>query len=441
MLSDLSRWPEWEPTIAAARLDGPLTKGATGTYSPAHRWVRAVHERSAGPFLVTGHEDGRHLEITQPNPGGGMRVGWTLAPDGDGTLLTQALAATGPLAPAIVRAVGADLDRRFLDSTVRLARLAGACPDPALPRVVIAGGSGALGRLLGARLFSRGHDVRVVTRRRDPDLPFDQVVWDGRTVGPWADVLHSGHAAGVALVNLAGRLVDVRPTEANVIDLQRSRVDSTRALVEASRGLDQPLVAWLQASTTAIWSDAGEQRVTESTPLPWPGLPQMTGVARPWEAATQGANADRLVLLRTSIVLDRHAPALQVLTRLTRAGLGGRVGSGCQWFSWIHHEDWQRVAVAALGLDPEVNVPDGPLVAAAPRPLRNADLMAALRRHLHRPPAPPTPAPLLRVGAVGLRSDPALALTGRHCTSDVLAEAGFAFAHPDIDSALKEILA
>ncbi|WP_338752522.1 DUF1731 domain-containing protein [Janibacter alittae] len=308
-----------------------------------------------------------------------------------------------------------------------------------LPRVVIAGGSGSLGRLLAARLVERGHDVRVLTRRVDPRLPFGQTVWDGRTLGAWTEALSTPDQAGVALVNLAGTLVDVRPTPTNIAELRRSRVDSTRALVAASRQLERPLVAWVQGSTTAIWSDTAEERVTESTALPDPGLPQMTGVARPWEEATNGAQADRLVLLRTSIVLDRHAPALRILARLTRAGLGGRVGSGRQWFSWIHHEDWVRVAIAALGLDPQVSFPDGPLVAAAPHPLRNADLMAALRRHLRRPPAPPTPAPLLRLGALALRSDPALALTGRHCTSALLADAGFIFEHPDIDSALTQI--
>ncbi len=439
VLSDLARWPQWEPCIGGARIDGPLKKGAIGAFSPAATWARRVHEPTAPPLEVTALETGRHLEITQPGPAGALRIGWTLDAEDGGTRFTQALEATGALRPAIVLEVAGGLDRGFTDAAVRLSRLAGAEADPTLPRVVIAGGSGSLGRLLGARLFSRGHDVRVITRLHDPHLPFEQVIWDGRTVGDWTDVLSSGHEAGVALVNLAGKLVDVRPTEAKVIELQRSRIDSTRALVEASRSLDRPLVAWVQASTTAIWSDAGEQRVTETTPLPSPGLPQMTGVARPWEMATQGANADHLVLLRTSIVLDRHAPALQILARLTRAGLGGRVGSGRQWFSWIHHEDWQRAAVAALGLDPEVSIPDGPLVAAAPHPLRNADLMAALRRHLNRPAAPPTPAPLLRIGAIGLRSDPALALTGRHCTSDVLEEAGFTFVHPDIDSALTEI--
>lgn len=440
VLSDLTRWPQWEPAIASARLDAPVAKGATGACSPAKSWVRLVHDRSASPLRVTGHEPGRRLEITQPNPAGGMRVEWTLLPDGSGSLLTQTLECHGALTPAVVAGVADDLDRGFTDAAVRLARLAGATPDPALPRVVIAGGSGALGRLLAARLFGLGHDVRIITRRRDELLPFDQVVWDGRRVGDWAQVLRSEHSAGVALVNLAGQLVDVRPTETNIAELRRSRVDSTRALVAASRGLDRPLVAWLQASTTAIWSDAGEQRVTETTPLPDPGLPQMTGVARPWEEATAGAQTDHLVLLRTSIVLDRHAPALQILARLTRAGLGGRVGSGRQWFSWVHHEDWQRIALAALGLDPQVRVPEGVLVAAAPHPVRNTELMAALRRRLRRPTAaPPTPAPMLHIGAVALRSDPALALTGRHCTSAVLADAGFEFVHPDLDAALAEI--
>lgn len=163
-----------------------------------------------------------------------------------------------------------------------------------LPRVVIAGGSGSLGRLLAARLVERGHDVRVLTRRVDPGMPFAQVVWDGRTTSSWAEVLDTDDEAGVALVNLAGKLVDVRPTEANIAELRRSRVDATRALVDASQQLTRPLVAWLQGSTTAIWSDAGEERVTESSDLPDPGLPQMTGVARPWESATHGANADHL---------------------------------------------------------------------------------------------------------------------------------------------------
>ncbi len=322
----------------------------------------------------------------------------------------------------------------------RLAALAGVRPSPDALRVVVAGGSGTLGRALSADLACRSHEVVVLTRSPQAGLPHRQLTWDGETVGPWAEVLHE-EPARTAVVNLAGRLVDVRPTAANIRDLRESRVRPTLALVEASRSLSSPLAAWVQGSTTAIWSDARETLVTETTPLPTgtDALPQMTGVARPWEDAADDANASRIVLLRTSIVLQDGSPAFDRLAGLTKLGLGGRVGSGRQWFSWIHVDDWLAVARRALGLDPGPSL-DGIVVAAAPEPVRNADLMAALRHHLRRPASPPTPELLVRVGSVPLRTDPALGLTGRHCTSGVLAASGFAFAHPDLDGALADLL-
>jgi NAD dependent epimerase/dehydratase family enzyme len=209
--------------------------------------------------------------------------------------------------------------------------------------------------------------------------------------------------------------------------------------VQASQQLEQPVRHWIQASTTAIWSDAGETRCDESTPLPV-GLPQMTGVAQPWEAAFAGANTEHGVILRTSIVLDRDSPVLRRLVGLTKAGLGGRIGDGQQWVSWIHLSDWLTIVRACLGLEDGISIPSGILVAATDHPVRNADLMAALRRHLHRPPAPPTTAALLRIGAVVLRSDPALGLTGRYATSKVLRERGFAYQFATLDAALAELL-
>ncbi|MFQ6392405.1 hypothetical protein ACLMAJ_03015 [Nocardia sp. KC 131] len=104
------------------------------------------------------------------------------------------------------------------------------------------------------------------------------------------------------------------------------------------------------------------------------------------------------------------------------------VGSGEQWFSWIHAEDWLTIVRAAIGLDPDRTLPNGILVAATEFPVRNRELMTALRRHLHRPP---TPAALPTVGAVPLRTAPALGLTGRHATSTVLREAVFRFRYPE----------
>lgn len=125
---------------------------------------------------------------------------------------------------------------------------------------------------------------------------------------------------------------------------------------------------------------------------------------------------------------------------LTKFGLGGRVGTGRQWFSWIHVTDWLAVVRACLGLTPGVTIPPGVVVAATEHPVRNAELISALRKLLHRPPAPPTPAWLLKLGAVVLHTDPALGLTGRHATSKVLSQAGFTFKFPTIDSALADLL-
>lgn len=303
-------------------------------------------------------------------------------------------------------------------------------------KVVIAGGSGALGRRITTDLTGHGHDVVVLTRRINPDLPVHQVRWDGENVDDWANELDS---PDTALINLAGKLVDCRPTADNIRALTDSRVLPTRALVVASQQLKQPLAHWVQASTTAIWSDAGEQRCTESTDLPVPGLPQMTGVARPWEQAFEGANTDHGVILRTSIVLDPESVALSRLITLTKFGLGGRVGSGQQWFSWIHVADWLSLVRACLGLTPQVTIPEGVLVAATDHPVRNAELMAALRRKLHRP-GPPTPAFLLKIGAIALRTDPALGLTGRHATSQVLSHKDFRFQFDTLEVALADLL-
>jgi hypothetical protein len=299
-------------------------------------------------------------------------------------------------------------------------------------KVVVAGGSGALGRRLCRDLEAAGHEVVVLTRRPRPG-PFRQVEWDGRTVGPWSSELE-----GSAVVNLAGELVDRRPTAANVDLLTRSRAEPTRALVEASVGLAEPVPVWVQASTLAIYGDAGDRVLDESAP-PADGPPQMAGVATAWEAAASGANAARLVTLRTGIVLDNDTPALDRLWSLARWGLGGRVGSGTQWVSWIHIDDWLAIVREMLLLGgPAVS---GVVHATGPAPVRNADLMAALRRSVGRPAAPPTPRALVHLGAMLLRTDPALALTGRRAVPARLVEAGFRFQHADLDEALADLRA
>jgi len=299
-------------------------------------------------------------------------------------------------------------------------------------KVVLAGGSGALGRRLAADLQGRGHEVVVLTRRPRSG-PYRQVAWDGRTVGPWASEL-----AGSAVVNLAGELVDRRPTPANVELLTRSRVEPTRALVDAARTLPAPLPVFVQMSTLAIYGDAGERLLDESAP-PADGPPQMAGVARAWEAAVDGVTAERVAVLRTAVVLDRDTPALDRLLGLARWGLGGRIGDGRQWVSWLHVDDW--LAVVREVLAPAAAPLTGVVHVTSPNPVRNAELMAAFRAVTHRLPAPPTPAVLARLGALLLRTDPALALTGRRAAPARLLAQGFQFAHPDLPGALTDLTA
>ncbi|MEU6081126.1 TIGR01777 family oxidoreductase [Streptomyces sp. NPDC047108] len=297
-------------------------------------------------------------------------------------------------------------------------------------KVVLAGGSGALGRRIAADLTEHGHEVVVLTRSARPGFPYRQAVWDGRSAGPWAAELE-----GAALVNLAGELVDRRPTPANIELLTRSRVDPTTALADAAAGLAKPPEVWVQMSTLAIYGDGGEALLDEHAP-PADGPPQMAGVARAWEAAAEGAPAGRQVVLRTAVVLDRDTPALDRIAGLARWGLGGRIADGRQWMSWLHIDDLLAVIRLAL-TDPGLT---GVLHATSPNPVRNADLMAALRDVLHRPAAPPTPAWLVRAGALLLRTDPALALTGRRCVPARLTEHGFTFRHADLRPALEDLL-
>ena len=297
-------------------------------------------------------------------------------------------------------------------------------------KVVIAGGAGSLGRRLADDCARRGDEVTILTRAPRDGIAHRQVTWDGRTVGPWRAELE-----GAIVVNFAGELVDKRPTTKNIELLRRSRVEPTRALLEAASTLTTPPSLWLQMSTLAIYGDAGQDIVDEEHPVA-DGPPQMPGVARPWEQAAQGARADRVVVMRTGIVLDHNTPAFDRLVELTRLGLGGRISTGEQWISWIHVDDFLRAVHFIRSHDEIV----GTVHVTAPNPIRNRDMMAALRGALRRPRSPPTPRPLVHLGALLMRTDPALALTGRRCVPRRLLGAGFEFDHPTFESAMKDLL-
>ena len=298
-------------------------------------------------------------------------------------------------------------------------------------KVVIAGGSGSIGRAISKHMASNGHEVVILTRSKKPDLPFRQLLWNGHDVhADWGVEL-----AGCILLNLAGELVDRRPTEANFELLKNSRTQPTRALAEAAAQYGHPAL-WLQMSTLAIYGDAGDAVLTEASPAA-NGPRQMTEVAKAWEATTPSNCADRRVILRTAIVLQRGTPALNRLLTITRWFMGSTIGSGNQWVSWIHIKDFLR-AIDFIVATPAVT---GPVHLTAPVPLTNREMMKALRRRLNRPSMPPTPAWAIKLGSRFIfRTDAGLALTGRRALPARLAELGFSFEFEQFDDALAELL-
>jgi len=304
-------------------------------------------------------------------------------------------------------------------------------------RVVLAGGSGYLGRHLAERLRARGDEVVVLTRGSSTErngVRFEH--WDGRSPGSWAVALEGAHA----LVNLAGRRVDVRPTRRNVDDLRRSRVDAVRALGQALAALDTPPAVWVQVATMAIYGEGGEIVCDETVAPPPEGPRQMVGVATAWEAAFDAAARDgaaRAVLLRCGVALGPGDPATAHLAWLARLGMGGRIGTGRQWVSWIALDDLLDVTLRAID-EPAMT---GVYHVTSPQPVRNAALMAAVRRAVGRRWGLPVPAFGVQVGTRLLGSDAALPLTGRRGHPGRLLDEGYRFIAPDLDTALGRALA
>ncbi len=298
--------------------------------------------------------------------------------------------------------------------------------------VVIAGGSGFLGRSLARHLSDAGHPVTILSRTAPPPGPWTHRAWDGRTLGPWAEALDG--AAG--LVNLAGRTVDCVKTPLHCDQILRSRVESTRALGEAARRAASPPPVWVQMSTAHIYGDS-ELPCDESAALGY-GLAPTVG--RAWEQALSEAcpGGVRQVVLRTSFVLGRDDGPLPKLARLARLGLGGTVGSGTQGMSWIHEVDMNRLFERALTDD----AMRGVYIASAPNPVPNRAFMAELRRAVRAPFGLPTFAWQVNLAApLLMRTDPELALYGRYVLPRRLLDEGFAFRFPDLTGALDDLFA
>jgi uncharacterized protein (TIGR01777 family) len=303
-------------------------------------------------------------------------------------------------------------------------------------KVVIAGGSGLVGRHLSALLLADGWTVDVLTR--DPKTGRDQtprgardVAWNSTADGALRQALDGADA----VVNLAGEALGPRPwTPGRKRSLLESRLRATNALVDSIAALPverRPKVL-VRASGTDVYTGRDAAPADETTE---PTDDFLARLCIQWETAAGRADAlgVRVVLVRTAFVLARDAPVLRLLALPFRLFVGGRLGSGRQWFSWIHVDDLARIYRLGI-VDGALN---GPVNAAAPEPILQRDLARAIGRRLHRPSRFSVPAWLIRLVLWGQAT---LVLGSRRAVPARALAAGYVFLYPDLDEALAEVL-
>jgi uncharacterized protein (TIGR01777 family) len=300
-------------------------------------------------------------------------------------------------------------------------------------KVILAGGSGFIGQSLTPLLLSAGYEVVVLTRAPSTNKSNSvlSVHWDGKNLGDWAQVMDGA----AAIVNLTGRSINCRHTPKNRRAIVESRVNSVRVLGAGLAQAKEPPPVFVQAAGIGIYGNAGDRWCDESAPH---GDDFVTEVCEKWEAAFGAINAPRTrkVLLRLGVALGPDGGFLQVLARLTRLFLGGQIGNGRQFISWIHMADLCRIFLACIKY-PEIH---GIYNATSPNPVTNAEFMRELRRTLHRPWSPPVPKFAARMGSWLMGSEPSLAFTSQRGIPKHLLAEDFQFYFSELRPALTNLL-
>lgn len=310
--------------------------------------------------------------------------------------------------------------------------------DPRVLRLVVAGGSGFLGRPLTESCAEDGHDVRVLTRSLPPGASrhesgtgvpgITSVGWDpDGGSGPWAEAIDGADA----VINLAGASVaGKRWTRAYKTELRDSRLLATRSLVTALAAVATPPGVFVSASAVGYYGACGDRLLTEASP---PGGDFLARLCQDWEAeAGRVRQGIRLAMIRTGIVLGRSGGPLAEMTKVFRLFAGGPMGSGRQYTSWIHRLDWVEM-VKWIVQNPDAA---GPINLTAPNPVTNREFAQALGRALHRPALVPAPAFALRLVLGEFAHS---VLTGQRVIPARAAALGYTFRYPELDIALRGI--
>lgn len=293
-----------------------------------------------------------------------------------------------------------------------------------MKRVVLAGGTGFVGKYLEQKFTQLGYDVKIISRQAG------NISWQDE-----AGIIEALEGSEM-LINLAGKSVNCRYHENNRREILQSRVETTKMLGEAVLQCQQPPSLWLNSSTATIYRHAEDRPMTEEQGEIGSGF--SVNVAQQWEEAffSYHLPKTRQAALRISIVLGKDGGVLPVYQNLVRFGLGGKQGTGNQMFSWIHIEDLFRMM---LFLRDHEDL-QGVFNCSSPNPVTNREFMEKLRRAMNRKLGLPASRWMLEIGAVLIRTETELILKSRWVLPDRLEKAGFTFRYPTLDETLNHLI-
>lgn len=295
--------------------------------------------------------------------------------------------------------------------------------------LIIAGGSGFLGKVLEDYFSTKNYSVKILTRnpKRENDI-----YWNAKDLGEWTKVLENSDV----LINLTGKSVDCRYTATNKKLIHDSRIDATHILGLAINLCSQPPMLWINASTATIYEGSLNKENDEHTGVI--GDDFSMNIAKSWEHALYSITnpKTRKIALRTSIVFGKDGGALIPLKTLTKFGLGGKQGSGKQKVSWIHEDDF----VSAVDFLIDHTDLEGNFNLCVPKPTDNTSLMTALRKTLTIPIGISHPEWLLKIGAQLIGTETELILKSRNVIPKRLLDNNFIFKYKSIENALSDLL-
>ena len=300
-------------------------------------------------------------------------------------------------------------------------------------KIVIAGGSGFLGKALIDHFRELQDEVVILTRGQGGERKGVKYIhWDGENLGTWADVLEGTDA----LINLCGRTVNCRYNEKNKQEIYQSRLKSTRALGEAVKSLKNPPKVWLNSSSATIYEQSFDVPNDEKNGRIGTGF--SVDVCKKWEEEfnKEVVPPVRKVCLRTAMVIGRGGPFLNLMTKIVRLRLGGRQGSGEQFVSWLHEKDFIK-AIEFLIQNESL---EGAFNLASPNPVKNKEMMRLLRKTCKVTIGLPAMTFMVHIGAFLMRTEAELPLKSRNVIPGRLLESGYKFCFTDMEDALADLI-